>query len=722
MKSDEPIKQKLKFRVTEVTSQEEGYPVTELLNHTPFSKGWQSSRFCDYPQEITFEFPTYVRIKQLQFLSHQYKISSKIEIFILNPKINKKYKKIGYLCLDSNEKSNFRARELKSVNIDYECLKIKIALERCYVNQLNNFIQVGLIAFNALGFPTVENPLEKPTIIKERQDENLEDQILYDPITYKRLKALSKAKDRAVELEDFNEAMKIKQAIDRLKAVSNQLIQLEERKQIAIKNDDFKAASIIKYEIERLRNAVAGINIDAYDFSPDNVMPSYNNMSHNKVRKDNYNNEINREDDDMNDYKKRQFKTNIHQDKHLEEFPINSEMILNNKNYENKSHNINQGNRLVGKFEPILEDHDSKPIRGMSSNQRVDDSTNFKMNQSNNNINDNEEPVDDIDNDIPANVYKYAEPLIPYLSYDVMKLVFSNEWKKKEKGLNYLIDEIKKHPHSQLLSSHPQDKIVTAIFGATAHTLTSTVSSVILTSLETIKVLLNKFHGGGVKGYYKGDIDNYSDTILILTLEKIGDSSLKIKERAENTVLEMAASSTIGSKVVFEHLISGQIKKSLVNSTRHISARLNLINRMIDNFGLNKEEVGIQSLLNFAFSNYKSPNKEIRDSAYNLIMNCYKFLGGEIRAYYNDLRQPQKELLEEGFNKIDLEQVGDKYKDNNKFNEKEINKKLQGNKGKKMDSNDYNDNSDYTDNKNNNVKNSNNKFSNPYGHEEGKIF
>ena len=33
----------------------EGYPVTELLNHTPFSRGWQSSKFCEYPQEIVLE-------------------------------------------------------------------------------------------------------------------------------------------------------------------------------------------------------------------------------------------------------------------------------------------------------------------------------------------------------------------------------------------------------------------------------------------------------------------------------------------------------------------------------------------------------------------------------------------------------------------------------------------------------------------------------------------
>jgi hypothetical protein len=88
--------QKLPFRITAVSSQEEGYPVTELLNHTPFSRGWQSARFCEYPQEIIIEFQSVLRVRQIQYLSHQYKISSKIEILISN---GEKFKKIGFFPL-----------------------------------------------------------------------------------------------------------------------------------------------------------------------------------------------------------------------------------------------------------------------------------------------------------------------------------------------------------------------------------------------------------------------------------------------------------------------------------------------------------------------------------------------------------------------------------------------------------------------------------------------
>ena len=65
-----------------------------------------------------------------------------------------------------------------------------------------------------------------------------------------------------MELEDFDEAKRIKVSIDSLKSFSQSLNQIEERKKIAIKNDDFDAAKLIKYEIENLRTAVSGINLN----------------------------------------------------------------------------------------------------------------------------------------------------------------------------------------------------------------------------------------------------------------------------------------------------------------------------------------------------------------------------------------------------------------------------------------------------------------------------
>ena len=55
-------------------------------------------------------------------------------------------------------------------------------------------------------------------------------------------------KDKAIKMEDYDEAKRLKQAIERLRSMGTHLEQLEERKKIAIDNEDFDAAKIIKTE------------------------------------------------------------------------------------------------------------------------------------------------------------------------------------------------------------------------------------------------------------------------------------------------------------------------------------------------------------------------------------------------------------------------------------------------------------------------------------------
>ena len=136
--------------ITFLLGEDEEYSVKELINHTPFSRGWQSARFCNYPQEILLEFPKLIRMREIQFLSHQYNIASKIEIYILAPG-NSKFKKIGYLSLGNNEKSNFQARELKTVYTDHQCVQVKFNLMRCHTNIHNMYLLVYVIAISFLG-------------------------------------------------------------------------------------------------------------------------------------------------------------------------------------------------------------------------------------------------------------------------------------------------------------------------------------------------------------------------------------------------------------------------------------------------------------------------------------------------------------------------------------------------------------------------------------------
>ena len=51
------------FQVVFCTGSDAGFPVTEQNEHSPHTKGWQSPRFCECPQEIGIELHSRVLIQ-----------------------------------------------------------------------------------------------------------------------------------------------------------------------------------------------------------------------------------------------------------------------------------------------------------------------------------------------------------------------------------------------------------------------------------------------------------------------------------------------------------------------------------------------------------------------------------------------------------------------------------------------------------------------------------
>uniref|UniRef100_A0A0G4HWC2 TOG domain-containing protein n=1 Tax=Chromera velia CCMP2878 TaxID=1169474 RepID=A0A0G4HWC2_9ALVE len=323
---------RVNFSVVEASSEDPEYPVHELLVHSSATRGWQSMRFCNYPQELGLKFDHPVRIKQLQFLSHQSKITSKIELFTAFPDNyetahyrNLQFTRLGYLSLDSNERSAFQARELKSVYVDVDAVFLKVLLHRNHLNRFNLTNQVGLVALSVQGYelPPISPPrglspvgsprrthqasngaaLMPPTVgvasgavwantqspsperaspasaassrgqIAQQQmlaaqapptatvgatasARALLDDLQFDTVTNEQLRGLQVAKRMAVDREDYTEAARCKEAIDRLRAVGHAISQLESRKRLAVAEERFSQAANFKLEIDRLRASI----------------------------------------------------------------------------------------------------------------------------------------------------------------------------------------------------------------------------------------------------------------------------------------------------------------------------------------------------------------------------------------------------------------------------------------------------------------------------------
>ena len=96
-----------------------------------------------------------VSISQVQILSNQSKISTRIELFMGSGPdyLRANFSRLGYLSLDTNERSAYKARELKSVYLKSRGVFMKFVLHKCHVNHLNLHNQVALVALNILGRP-----------------------------------------------------------------------------------------------------------------------------------------------------------------------------------------------------------------------------------------------------------------------------------------------------------------------------------------------------------------------------------------------------------------------------------------------------------------------------------------------------------------------------------------------------------------------------------------
>ncbi|KAF9147706.1 hypothetical protein BG015_010608 [Linnemannia schmuckeri] len=199
--------QRLPYEIQMASGWDTGYPPEELvgLMQTSVGKGWHTPRFGSYPQDLVLRFSCgHSRIRQIQILSHQYKIASKLDFWMGSWKgtqdvqtdpsgtdthsgreSNNEYdnsfggieertfdhdnnndnddnlrssrddsqkkslpvlqfQKLGSISFDSNAASNYSKRELRSINFDVEGEYLRVVIRQCHV---------AILALNILGEP-----------------------------------------------------------------------------------------------------------------------------------------------------------------------------------------------------------------------------------------------------------------------------------------------------------------------------------------------------------------------------------------------------------------------------------------------------------------------------------------------------------------------------------------------------------------------------------------
>ncbi|NXS83738.1 CE104 protein, partial [Erpornis zantholeuca] len=279
---------KIGFTVVSSSGHEDGFSARELMVHAPTVNGWRSPRLCQYPQEIILQLVERCRIRKLQLLAHQYMIASKIEFYISEslpeyfaPYQSERFQRLGYVPLSDNEKTDFRARELKSVYMDAVGQYLKLIFHKNYANKYNLYGQVALVAVNIIGDPadnandSMSSPSREKLIdhylgIKSDDPaldgtylgkcdsisplDDLAFDMYQDPEVAQIIRRLDEKKREAVHHECYDHAKKLKQAIaDLQKVVGERLGRYEVEKRYAVEKEDYDLAKKKKEQMDEYR-------------------------------------------------------------------------------------------------------------------------------------------------------------------------------------------------------------------------------------------------------------------------------------------------------------------------------------------------------------------------------------------------------------------------------------------------------------------------------------
>lgn len=583
-------------------------------------------------------------------MSHQSKIASKIELFTFIPSgeqaltsqipLNEvKFNRLGYLSLESNEKSGFQARELKSVYVDAFSLLLKIVLHKCHVNKYNLYNQVGVIAINCMG--EISKAKES---ITDKDTTTFEDAMQLDEVSLERVKELKKAKERAIKMEDYDAAKKYKQMIERLKSMGTHLAQLEERKKIAIDNEDFDAAKIIKTEIDRLRATAVDPEFNHGPYS-DQPKPSEANRPFSSGpeapmadqmppprKPPSVHGGIEEGMDNMA----------IHDPppKRGPALPINKKKDIfgpgpgnppgKGVSFPTDDQYHEEEKKMAMPMEPKVPIDVDKQVIPAAMNKGAPEEGGIIP---------GEEKQQTEAAEIVGDNIKLAQPLIPAFGENTIKKLFDKNWANRENALLEVID---------MFNSNPDPDTVTAALGVAAQGIKDKIGQVVLRTCDLMNNILASWQEPA-----PSDAGFYLEEIGSAVANRVGDNNARIREKAFEIGVEMAAHPMAGHKLIVNQICRVQTgKKALSQSVRQQAGKYKLLHEILINTPVTKPAEQ-RNVATFSVAGYKNSNKEIRDNAYNCIIELYRVMGSSMKKFLDDLRPAQVETLERGFNEVD---------------------------------------------------------------------
>ncbi|XP_078696734.1 centrosomal protein of 104 kDa-like isoform X3 [Branchiostoma floridae x Branchiostoma belcheri] len=654
---------KVPFKVIQASSQDEGFSSKELETHAPTVNGWVTSRFCLYPQELVLKLNERVRIRKLQLLSHQYLIATKVEFFVgegnrdsLGALHGNNFSRLGYVSLSDNEKTGYRARELKSVHVDCYGQFIKIILHKNYINRFNLFNQVGLVAINIIGENKDPHVQEKPLPTKKisfselqpvsseytdpamwglvnRPDyispmDDLAFDMYQDPEVAQIIRKLDAKKAEAVRQERYDHAKKLKQAVVDLQKVGERLGKYEVEKRRAVENEDYDLAKMKKVQMEEYRLKVYQ-QLELHNLLDNKPTRPRNEPPPPQPRPPP------REPDPPPPQPRTPPPPAQDQSPRIRENPA-----------------PNQSGE--GLQEPVTQQsYEERPIPTLRKQPAAaaapDPEPDFYATAAepeDTQISPREEEPEPMS----EKNMREASAVIDVYGLPLVAGAYSKNWAHREDALLKVYKEM-----TEMGADTPRDqcksKLRAAIF-LVQRSIKDKVFAVFSASLKLLKMILEDYIPKHKLG--KADITYCVDKTMPNLLAKTGDSAARQRVAALNYIQDMAQFKDVKPTHLVPHHATQAFKLTI--PARLALSRVELVERLLKDLGLEKNSgLTVDSVMKFVVPALDHTAGEVRDAAMRVILDLYKAVGTPVRDYLppDDQATRKKPLYKNIFDSFD---------------------------------------------------------------------
>ncbi|XP_067328917.1 centrosomal protein of 104 kDa isoform X1 [Anolis sagrei] len=678
---------KVGFTVVSSSGHEDGFSAKELMVHAPTVNGWRSPRLCQYPQEIVLQMVERCRIRKLQLLAHQYMISSKIEFYISDnlpeyfaPYKSERFRRLGYVSLSDNEKTSYRARELKSVYVDAVGQYLKLTFHKNYVNRYNLYSQVALVAINIIGeaadFNIDSSHVSREKLIDHYLGNNPDDSALdgtytgkpdsisplddlafdmyQDPEVAQIIRKLDEKKHDAVRQEHYDHAKKLKQAIADLQKVGERLGRYEVEKRCAVEREDYDLAKQKKQQMEEYRLKVYQ-QLELHNLlDPDLMVRRPLDLSLDRLAYP-----------AMSPHHKKPL-LSPRRDKTdpdpaepllLEKPPetLSPEPLLTQR-FSPPAAQASPISAADAGFPKINVDflpYDERPLPAIRKQQQEDV---FAY--------PDPETAEEDPGDTPrSGVVGEPEPLtekalreasaaIEVFGEGLVAGAYSKTWSYREDSLLAIYKKM-----TEVSPSTPKEDLKSLLRGAIfliVRAIKDIVSSVFQASLKLLKMIITQFIPRHKLG--RQETSHCVERTFPNLLSRTGDSSARLRVAAANFIQEMALCNEVRPlQIIPAHLVQ-PLKP---NASTHLSmSQVELVERLLRDLGTDNTGFTVDSVMRFATGALEHRVYEVRETALRIILDLYRQHRLAVLDYLppddaNTRKNVLYKTLFDGFAKID---------------------------------------------------------------------